>query len=110
MYRNYRIGLLSCGDIAGYCHNYGMILPQVDVYIDLSHKSLSGHTSQRQIPPKILSSWEKSKYVLITQQVKHVSRYIIDRRYPYIFPQNTPHDIKLYNIERNKGVFIDVDI
>ena len=110
IYSNYRIGLLSCGDIAGYCHNYGMILPQVDVYVDLSHKSLSGHTSQRKIPPKIISSWGKSRYVLVTQQVKDVLRYIKKRSYPFIFPQNTPHEIQLYNIDKNKGVFIDLEI
>lgn len=109
-FMNYRIGLLSCGDISRYCHNSGRILPPVDVYIDLSHKSLRGWAPQRKTSPKIISLWGKSRYVLITQQVNNVSRYIKKRSYPFIFPQNTPHDIKLYNIDRNKGVYIDVEI
>ena len=110
MYDNYRIGLLSCGDISRYCHNNGRILPQVDVYIDLSHKSLRGWAHQRKTSPKIISPWRKSRYVLVTQQVKDVSRYIKKRSYPFIFPQNTPHEIQLYNIDKNKGVFIDLEI
>jgi hypothetical protein len=105
------IGLLSCGDIARNCHNDGELLPKVNVYVDLSHKSLRGWSSQNRIPTKLLKDWNKCDHVLIPQQVKDISTYLGDKKYPYIFPKNTPHGIKeLFINGESRGVIIDVDI
>ena len=105
------IGLLSCGDIARYCHNDGVLLPKVDIYADLSHKSLIGWSSQNRIPSKMIKIWNKCEYVLITQQVKDISTYLSNREYPYIFPKNTTHKVKeLFVKGESKGVVIDVYI
>lgn len=71
-----RICLLSCGDIADYCHAEGEYLKQLkaDIIIDLSHCSLSGDTSQRKVPQKLINEGI-ANCVLITQQVKNVERY-----------------------------------
>ena len=107
------VGLLSCGDIAGYCHNNGTFLPYADIYLDLSHESLRGFSSQYWIPPKIINEWKKSHIVIITQQVKSVKRYIRKKRYPYIFSDsffdiNT--NIVPYKLNGLVGVFIDIKI
>ena len=106
-------GLLSCGDIARYCHSDGQILPRVDIYLDLSHKSLKGWSSQNRIPRKILSDWRKAQLVLCTQQVKNTRQYIRTNQYPYIFT-NLQIRIKVisYNLSIDKyilkGIFVDL--
>jgi hypothetical protein len=112
---NKSFGLLSCGDIAGYCHSYGEILPEVDIYLNLSHKSLKGHTSQNHIPSKILS-WKEAQLILGTQQVKNTGRYL-NNKYPYIFPADKLNNLSLnVSIEKYesddkaKGVFVDLEL
>lgn len=109
-------GLLSCGDIARYCHSDGQILPKVDIYLNLSHKSLKGWTSQNRIPKKILFDWGKAQLVLCTQQVKNINRYLNNNNYPYIFWKNLSitQDVTQYNLSINdytvKGIFADVNL
>jgi len=105
------VGLLSCGDIASYCHEKGNLLPKVNIYVDLSHKSLRGHTSQNKIPPKLVNGWNKCNFVLVTQQVQNVYNYLKNQRYPYIFPRNADHKIEeLSIIGERKGVIVDIEI
>jgi len=111
-FSNYIIGLLSCGDIARYCHDDGKLLPQVDIYIDLSHKSLKGDTSQLKVPPKIVNEWGKADMVIVTQQVKNVNRYQ-QKKYPYIFYNNkfvVNININKYTVGDEKGAYIDIQI
>lgn len=106
-----KLGLLSCGDIAGYCHDNGNLLPKADVYLDLSHKSLTGRTSQYWIPSKMINDWEKTDYVLVTHQVKDVSKYLKDKEYRFIFPQGVSYNVKKLSLKaERKGVLIDIDL
>ena len=115
----FKIGLLSCGDISPSCHCDGVLLPEVDIYLDLSHVSLSGcYTPQKNQPPKIINDYKthdnknKAKYVFVTQQVKDTNKYTKDKKYSsWIFGENITHDVKEYIIDdENKGVFVDITI
>lgn len=83
-----RIGLLSCGDIARYCHGNGNFLEKAKKYINLSHCSLRGHCSQLKVPPLMINNWRKCEYVFVTQQVRYDSilRYLNQNYYSYVFP------------------------
>ncbi len=108
-----KIGLLSCGDIANYCHDYGKLLPQANTYLDLSHKSLNGRTSQYHVPYDMVEKWRKCKYVLVTHQVKKhtITRYFKDQDYRFIYPETIPFKIhEVYTNRNRRGVFIDVNI
>ena len=108
-----KIGLLSCGDIASCCHNNGNLLPNVDIYVDLSHKSLRGLTSQNRISPKIINHWQKANVVLVTQQVNNVRSYIKNQSYPYIFSNpgvRISTKVSLYKINNKTGAYVDVEI
>lgn len=111
--RDTKFGLLSCGDVAMYCHNKGKLLPEVDVYLDLSHRSLPGHCSQRQISPRLIDEFQKCSYVFVTQNVGNqtINRYYRERNYPYIFPENNSHHVRKLLIGRETvGALIDIDI
>lgn len=106
-------GLLSCGDIADYCHNNGILLPEVNIYLDLSHKSLTGRTSQYNVPYDMVNEWKKCKHVLITHQVKSstISKYIRDQYYPFIYPKNTNYKIQEICFDCIRGgALIDVNL
>ena len=109
---NYKIGLLSCGDIARYCHDDGKLLPEVDIYIDLSHYSLRGDSSQYKIPKKIINEWKKADMVIVTQQVKSVKKYVNQQKYPYIFHNNrfsVNVNINKYKVSDEEGVYVDIE-
>jgi len=107
-----RIGLLSCGDIARYCHDDGELLPKVDIYVDLSHRSLGGWTSQNKIPPMLIEDWGKCSYVLVTQQVQYAcTSYLKSKKYPYIFPKDANHQVKELRMNGvRRGVVVDIDV
>ncbi len=109
---NYKIGLLSCGDIVSYCHNKGKLLPEVDIYVDLSHYSLRGDTSQYKVSKKIINEWKKADMVIVTQQVKSIKKYVNQQKYPYIFHNNrfsVNVSINKYEVFNEEGVYVDVE-
>ncbi len=94
-----------------YCHKSGNLLPISDIYVDLSHKSLRGWTSQNRIPKKMINNVKKCKYVIVTQQVKNSRKYLKDNKYPYIFPQNIKQNITEIKInDQRKGVLVDINL
>ncbi|TES93717.1 MAG: hypothetical protein E3J87_01645 [Candidatus Cloacimonadota bacterium] len=107
-FKGYCIGLLSCGDMYKYSNNRNGIsyLRQVNIYIALAHSSLKGRTKMS-INCNLI---HYADYIFVTQQERNVSKYIQNGRYPYIFPENTNHNILPYRINGNEGVFVDVDI
>ena len=110
-FRNKTFGLLSCGDIARYCHGEGKRLPSVDIYLDLSHSSLRGWSSQNRVPTTLIRTWRKAKQVFVTQQVKDVSTYLYERKYPYIFPKMTRHTVQGLTVGGERlGVYVDIDL
>lgn len=112
-FKDQEIGLLSCGDIANDCHEKGELLKNCDLYIDLSHASLTGHTSQAKIPDEMISKG-KSRYVIVTQQVSGPTTILNYKKdgYKYIFPQDTTHQcVKRYCVNgKIAGVFVDIEI
>lgn len=80
-----KIGLLSCGDIAKYCHNNMKNLEVCDIYLDLSHASLIGRTSQCRYSPNIIKEG-KANYILGTQQRgTYPRKNLKEQRNPYVF-------------------------
>lgn len=109
-FRGIKFGLLSCGDIAMYCHARGELLPEVDVYLDLSHRSLRGHCSQNVVSRRLIGKWRKCSYVFITQQVVNVQTYIHDR-YRYILPKNTIQHVRKLLVDKDTiAALVDIDI
>lgn len=115
-----RLSLFSCGDICSYCHNFER-LPEADIYIDLSHISLSGHTCQNRTPRQLLQE-NYTSIVIITQQVNSSSlkRYL-EEGYPYVFVKQSVNVymrvIPVYDSRQNQrgrrtllGVFVDLVI
>jgi len=84
---NNSIGLMSCGDICPYCWNRDTSnLPNANIWIDLSHMSLRGHTCQNRTPLTILRKRNNVNTIIITHQVTEgtLNKYLRDG-YPYIF-------------------------
>jgi len=111
------LSLFSCGDICSYCHNFRN-LPIADIYIDLSHMSLRGHTCQNRIPRRLLQEGYTS-VVIITQQVNSSSlRRYLNKGYPFVFVnQHVNVDMRVIPVyedgERRTsllGVFVDLVI
>ena len=120
-FRRKIFGLLSCGDIARYCHNNGQRLRKVDIYVDLSHRSLKGRLIHYRMARELISE-NKCCYVLITHQVTRntIKRYCNNNYYPWIFPnrrypristqETTQHEVKRFEIDRRMAGVIDVEI
>ena len=110
-FRKRKIGLLSCGDIAEYCHNNGQLLPKVDIYVDLSHKFLTGRAFHLRMA-SVLINQNKSKYVFITHQVsrRRIMHYCDTGNYPWIFPQGTNYHIDSFEIDKYMAGLVDVEI
>ena len=109
-FQSIKFGLLSCGDVAIYCHNRGELLPEVDIYLDLSHRSLRGHCSQNVVSPRLISEWRKCSYIFVTQHVGNIQTYISDK-YRYIFPKDTIQHVRKLLVDRNTiAALVDIDI
>ena len=125
-FRKRKIGLLSCGDIAEYCHNNGQLLPKVDIYVDLSHRSLNYRSSQFNKPHSMIGrrnhDYNACNFVLITHQVTRntIRRYCRDNYYLWVFPnrrypristrETTRHQVESFEINRNMAGLVDVEI
>ena len=87
--RQYKIGLLSCGDIAYECISSNRIkldyLPAVDIYINLSHKSLTGRTPQYNMNEQMFLE-KKCWLNILTHQVslQTLKKYYKEQAYPFV--------------------------
>ncbi len=81
LFKNKKIGLLSCGDIFLYCRDDIALLPKANLYLDLVH---SAYTRRHKKTPIKIFDQNKADSLLITMQVKDVGLY--ERGYPWVFP------------------------
>ena len=114
-FKNYTIGLLSCGDMYKFI-NQGHLTPSsgvyVDIYIDLAHLSLPlGRTlnSLRNNLCRFVNKW-----ILITQQIQHsqFSTYFHQNSYKLALNRScqpiSNQVVRHFNIQGQHGWYIDL--
>ena len=105
VFNNIKIGLLSCGDIFGYCHNYLENLPKVDLYLNLAHVGYNGRCKKA---PISIHKNGFARKIFITMQVKNVSNY--RKGYPWIVPDDVTPRAVIHTIDNKvRFAFIDCD-